>query len=204
MGGVIFFSLRIKYKTATATTAIISKMSQAVISIPIGLFTKIGERKLHKHDDMFLETDFRSVKNFRKRKPGRHNRMRYSCFLIIFASNNSTMEMVITSPVSFTAAAIEEVKRLLVADNPENYSYLRVGVKGGGCSGMTYILGFDKKEDNDEIYSIEGIDVIMNKAHGIYLMGMEVDFSDGLNARGFVFKNPNATSTCGCGTSFAV
>lgn len=114
------------------------------------------------------------------------------------------MEMVMTSPVGFTAAAIEEVKRLLTADNPENYQYLRVGVKGGGCSGMTYVLGFDKKENNDEIYIIEGIEVIMNKAHGIYLMGMEVDFSDGLNARGFVFKNPNATSTCGCGTSFAV
>ncbi|MBI3718447.1 MAG: iron-sulfur cluster assembly accessory protein [Sphingobacteriales bacterium] len=114
------------------------------------------------------------------------------------------MEMIMTAPVSFTVAAIEEVKRLLTADNPEHYEYLRVGVKGGGCSGMTYILGFDKKEDNDEVYNIEGINVIMNKAHGIYLMGMEVDFSDGLNARGFVFKNPNATSTCGCGTSFAV
>lgn len=114
------------------------------------------------------------------------------------------MEMVMTAPVIFTAAAIEEIKRLLVADNPENYSHLRVGVKGGGCSGMTYVLGFDKKEDSDEVYNIEGVEVIMNKAHGIYLMGMEVDFTDGLNARGFVFKNPNATSTCGCGTSFAV
>ena len=114
------------------------------------------------------------------------------------------MEMVMTAPVSFTASAIEEIKRLLVENNPENFQYLRVGVKGGGCSGMTYVLGFDKKEDTDEMYNIEGIEVIMNKAHGIYLMGMEVDFSDGLNARGFVFKNPNASSTCGCGTSFAV
>lgn len=114
------------------------------------------------------------------------------------------MEMVMTTPVSFTASAIEEIKRLLTADNPENYEYLRVGVKGGGCSGMTYVLGFDKKEANDEVYNIEGINVIMNKAHGIYLMGMEVGYSEGLNARGFVFKNPNAASTCGCGTSFAV
>lgn len=114
------------------------------------------------------------------------------------------MEMTTTMPVSFTASAIEEIKRLLKADNPENYQYLRVGVKGGGCSGMTYILGFDKKEDNDETCKIEGINVIMNRAHGIYLMGMEVDFNEGLNARGFVFKNPNAISTCGCGTSFAV
>ena len=114
------------------------------------------------------------------------------------------MEMVMTAPVSFTASAIEEIKRLFSEGNPENYSFLRVGVKGGGCSGMTYVLGFDKKEDNDEVYTIEGVNVIMNKAHGIYHMGMEVDFSDGLNARGFVFKNPNATNTCGCGTSFAV
>jgi iron-sulfur cluster assembly protein len=114
------------------------------------------------------------------------------------------MEMTMTAPVRFTASAVEEIKRLWVADNPEKHEYLRVGVKGGGCSGMTYVLGFDNKEEQDEVYTIEGIAVIMNKAHGIYLMGMEVDFSDGLNARGFVFKNPNATSTCGCGTSFAV
>jgi iron-sulfur cluster assembly protein len=114
------------------------------------------------------------------------------------------METLLAAPVNFTASAIEEVKRLLTEDNPEQYQYLRVGVKGGGCSGMTYVLGFDKREDNDEVYIIEGIEVIMNKAHGIYLMGMQVDFSDGLNARGFVFKNPNASATCGCGTSFAV
>lgn len=110
----------------------------------------------------------------------------------------------VTSPVSFTASAIEELKRLLTEDNPEQFSYLRVGVKGGGCSGMTYVLGFDRREENDEQFNIEGVEIIMNKAHSIYLMGMEIDYSDGLNARGFVFKNPNASSTCGCGTSFAV
>lgn len=114
------------------------------------------------------------------------------------------MEMTITAPVSFTASAIDELKRLLAEDNPEQFSYLRVGVKGGGCSGMTYVLGFDKKEDTDEQFTIKGLELIMNKSHGIYLMGMEIDFSDGLNSRGFVFKNPNASSTCGCGTSFAV
>lgn len=112
--------------------------------------------------------------------------------------------MIVTAPVSFTASAIEELRRLLAEDNPEQFNYLRVGVKGGGCSGMTYVLGFDKREDNDEQFTMEGLEIIMNKAHGIYLMGMEIDYSDGLNARGFVFKNPNASSTCGCGTSFAV
>jgi iron-sulfur cluster assembly protein len=114
------------------------------------------------------------------------------------------METTIIAPVCFTALAIEEIKRLLKEGNKEQTPCLRVGVKGGGCSGMTYVLGFDKQEDNDEVFTIEGIDVLINKSHGIYLMGMEVDFSDGLNARGFVFKNPNASSTCGCGTSFAV
>lgn len=81
---------------------------------------------------------------------------------------------------------------------------LRVGVKGGGCSGMTYILGFDQKLENDEIFETEGLTFIMNKSHGIYLLGMEIDWHGGLNSRGFTFTNPNASKTCGCGTSFAV
>jgi iron-sulfur cluster assembly protein len=81
---------------------------------------------------------------------------------------------------------------------------LRVGVKGGGCSGMTYVLGFDKSTEKDDHFEIEGIPCVMEKSHGIYLMGMEVDWQGGLNSRGFTFKNPNASTTCGCGTSFAV
>lgn len=83
-------------------------------------------------------------------------------------------------------------------------SVLRVGVKGGGCSGMTYILAFDQPSEKDEHFEIEGIPCIMEKSHGIYLMGMQVDWQDGLNSRGFTFNNPNASKTCGCGTSFAV
>jgi len=103
-----------------------------------------------------------------------------------------------------TISAVDEVKRLMSEPGFEQGQFLRVGVKGGGCSGMTYILGFDKQEDDDEIYEIQGVPVLLKKAHGIYLFGMEVDFQSGLNARGFVFNNPNASSTCGCGTSFAV
>lgn len=114
------------------------------------------------------------------------------------------METSIKSPVSFTEGAIIEVKRLMDEPDFEQGQYLRVGVKGGGCSGMTYVLGFDNKEDDDTTYDIEGIPVIMKDAHGIYLHGIEIDFQKGLNARGFVFNNPNASSTCGCGTSFAV
>ncbi len=86
----------------------------------------------------------------------------------------------------------------------ESGASLRLGVKGGGCSGMTYVLEFGKPEATDEQFEIDGVPVIMSPAHGMYLYGMEVDFESGLNARGFVFHNPNATKTCGCGTSFSV
>ena len=76
-------------------------------------------------------------------------------------------------------------------------------MQGGGCAGLSYILGFDKQNANDEIYDVEGVKVYMEKAHGLYLVGMEVDYVDGLNNRGFIFNNPNATSTCGCGSSFS-
>jgi iron-sulfur cluster assembly protein len=69
---------------------------------------------------------------------------------------------------------------------------------------MSYVLGFDRKEADDDEFSIDGIPVVMKQAHGIYLVGISINFEDGLNARGFTFNNPNATSTCGCGTSFAV
>lgn len=114
------------------------------------------------------------------------------------------METIVQSPVSLTAGAVAEIKRLMGEPGFDATQSLRIGVKGGGCSGMSYVLGFDAVETDDETYEIEGIPVLMKKAHGIYLFGMTVDFEDGLNARGFIFKNPNASSTCGCGSSFAV
>ncbi|MES2702133.1 MAG: iron-sulfur cluster assembly accessory protein [Bacteroidota bacterium] len=114
------------------------------------------------------------------------------------------METAVKSPVSLTPSAIGEVKRLMTEPGFDATQYLRIGVKGGGCSGLSYVLGFDAKEEDDEIYDAEGVPVIMKNAHGIYLFGIQVDYQDGLNARGFVFNNPNASSSCGCGTSFAV
>ncbi|HVM88332.1 MAG TPA: iron-sulfur cluster assembly accessory protein [Puia sp.] len=114
------------------------------------------------------------------------------------------METLTISPVGFTANAVSEIKRLMNEEGFDNNKFLRVGVKGGGCSGLSYVLGFDEKEANDELYEFESLQLVMNKAHAIYLMGMEIDWQDGLNARGFTFKNPNASKTCGCGTSFAV
>jgi iron-sulfur cluster assembly accessory protein len=114
------------------------------------------------------------------------------------------METTTTIPVTLTTGAISEIKRLMNAEGFDNTQLLRIGVKGGGCSGMTYILGFDAPTEKDEKFKIEEIPCIMEKSHSIYLMGMEVDWQDGLNSRGFTFTNPNASKTCGCGTSFAV
>lgn len=107
-------------------------------------------------------------------------------------------------PVTLTASAIQEINRLMNEADFDKKQSLRIGVKGGGCSGMTYVLGFDIPTEKDEHFEIEGLPVIMEKSHGIYLMGMEVDWQGGLNSRGFTFNNPNASKTCGCGTSFAV
>ncbi len=114
------------------------------------------------------------------------------------------MEAVISTPVIFTPSAVQEIKRLMQEDGFDTQNLLRVGVKGGGCSGMTYVLGFDVPTEKDLHFELESIPCIMEKSHGIYLMGMEVDWQGGLNSRGFTFKNPNASNTCGCGTSFAV
>ena len=114
------------------------------------------------------------------------------------------MDTAIKLPVIFTENAVKEIIRLQSEDSFDSSKLLRVGVKGGGCSGMTYVLEFDERKSNDETYNNGMFDFIMDKSHGLYLYGMEVNWEGGLNARGFTFKNPNASSTCGCGTSFAV
>lgn len=114
------------------------------------------------------------------------------------------METISKAPVSFTASAIAEIKRLMNEPGFNAAQQLRVGVKGGGCSGMTYVLNFDDKTEKDEIFEIDSIPCIIDRSHNLYLAGMEIDWQGGLNSRGFTFNNPNASSTCGCGTSFAV
>lgn len=116
----------------------------------------------------------------------------------------STATLNATAPVSFTDGARAEIKKLIEQQEIGEGFALRVGVEGGGCAGMNYVLGFDQKKEGDQEYEIDGITVLMNKAHGLYLVGMLIDFQNGLNARGFTFNNPNASSTCGCGTSFSV
>ncbi|MEK6553351.1 MAG: iron-sulfur cluster insertion protein ErpA [Bacteroidota bacterium] len=109
------------------------------------------------------------------------------------------------SEIDITEKAIKQVKQIKEENSiPSDYA-LRIGVKGGGCSGMTYQLGFDGDvKDGDTIIEKEGIKLIVDGKSFFYLSGMILDFSDGLNGRGFVFNNPNATKTCGCGESFGV
>jgi len=112
-------------------------------------------------------------------------------------------ETIASSPIKLTAGAIYQLKRIRQEQGvPANYS-LRVGVKGGGCSGFSYLLGFDEEKERDTVYDFDGIRILMDKAHALYLLGMEIDWLEGLNNRGFIFNNPNAKETCGCGTSFS-
>ena len=98
-------------------------------------------------------------------------------------------------------------KRLLtLLKNEEgNKTYVRVGVESGGCSGLSYKLSFDDiKNEDDDLIENNGIKLIINKKSVLYLVGTSLEFSDGLNGKGFVFNNPNANRTCGCGESFSL
>ncbi len=105
--------------------------------------------------------------------------------------------------IFMTRRAAEEIRKIKAENNiPETHA-LRIGVKGGGCSGLSYVLGFDEKSrDADVIFSLEGLTVHVDPKSLMYLAGTTLDFSGDLNGRGFVFNNPNARKTCGCGQSF--
>jgi len=107
--------------------------------------------------------------------------------------------------ILMTQKALKEVRNIQETNKiPGDYG-LRVGVKGGGCSGMSYTLGFDaQSRDNDLVLDADGVRVFIDTKSMFYLMGITLDFSDGLMGKGFTFTNPNATKTCGCGSSFGV
>ena len=108
--------------------------------------------------------------------------------------------------LQLTEKAAREVKRIISEQKISGATMLRVGVKGGGCSGFEYALGFETaaNELDDIVSDWHGVRVAVDQKSALYLDGMEIDFYDGLDKRGFVFNNPNAKKTCGCGTSFTV
>lgn len=105
--------------------------------------------------------------------------------------------------IAISDKAVKEIRRIRESDGNQD-SNLRVQVVGGGCSGMSYKLGFDRElSDKDKVFEKDGIKVVVDPKSYLFLAGTELDFTDGLNGTGFVFKNPNAKRTCGCGSSFS-
>lgn len=105
--------------------------------------------------------------------------------------------------ISISEDAIREVKRIL-AENPEPETGLRLGVKGGGCSGLSYIIDFGKAKEKDHIDHSFGFPVFIDPKSSLYLKDTMLDFQGGFMGRGFKFVNPNASNTCGCGESFSI
>ena len=106
--------------------------------------------------------------------------------------------------ITVTDSAKKQALKLMEEDGQEGL-FIRVGVEGGGCSGLMYQLNFDNKEsEDDKTFENNGVKIVVNKKSYLYLVGTTLDFSGGLNGKGFVFKNPNADRTCGCGESFSI
>lgn len=104
--------------------------------------------------------------------------------------------------ITATDAAIAELKRLLAQEAEADG--IRLGVKGGGCSGLSYLLEFSQSREGDNVMEQDGVRFYLDRKSAIYLKGIVLDFKEGLSGKGFVFQNPNASSTCGCGESFSV
>lgn len=106
--------------------------------------------------------------------------------------------------IQVTESAKKQALRLMEDEGKDGY-FIRVGVEGGGCSGLMYQLTFDNEDrEGDKAFEDNGIKVVVDKKSFLYLIGTTLDFSGGLNGKGFVFQNPNADRTCGCGESFSV
>lgn len=111
----------------------------------------------------------------------------------------SALELVVV-----TERAVEEIRSIFEREQPDPGTGLRLGVVGGGCSGLSYEMEFSETRTNDNILDFEDFELLLDPKSAIYLKDITLDFEDGLKGKGFVFKNPNATNTCGCGESFSV
>jgi len=124
-------------------------------------------------------------------------------------AEQSTLEVKPTTkpaPIVITEKAAAEVKRIVSEQDSKEKLYLRVRVVGGGCSGFQHKLDLDPAVNDklDEVYQLNGVDIVVDKRSALYLSGVTVDFHDDLNKRGFSVSNPQAKTTCGCGSSFSM
>lgn len=115
------------------------------------------------------------------------------------------METAVNAEIRVTEKAAKQIKKLKEENELDETQKLRIAVQGGGCSGMSYKLDFDNEQKaGDTTFNQYDVDIVVDGKSLFYLSGTELDFTDGLNGRGFIFNNPNATKTCGCGESFGV
>ena len=105
--------------------------------------------------------------------------------------------------VTVTERAVEEIRSIFDREQPNTGVGLRLGVVGGGCSGLSYEMEFSERGTNDSVLDFGGFEVLLDPKSAIYLKDVTLDFEDGLKGKGFVFRNPNASNTCGCGESFS-
>ena len=107
--------------------------------------------------------------------------------------------------IKVAESAKQQVAHLLQSENHPEGAFVRVGVEGGGCSGLMYQLTFDSEmKEGDQVFEDNGVKVVVDRKSFLYLVGTELEYTGGLNGKGFVFNNPNASRTCGCGESFSI
>lgn len=107
--------------------------------------------------------------------------------------------------ITVSESAKAKILSVISEEGAATNSFIRVGVESGGCSGLNYKLNFDTElKPEDQIFEDKGVKIVVDKRSFLYLIGTELDYSGGLNGKGFTFNNPNASRTCGCGESFAV
>lgn len=106
--------------------------------------------------------------------------------------------------ITLTDKALDQIRTIIKDENPDGTKGLRLSVIGGGCSGLSYKIEFSERKEKDNILTYDEVKVLVDPKSLIYLKGIVLDFKDGLNGKGFVFENPNAKNTCGCGESFSL
>lgn len=109
----------------------------------------------------------------------------------------------VLAPIKISPSALKALETFSSESGDAEKRYLRIGVKNGGCAGFSYIMEFDAMNENDIIYQIGNLELVTDKDHLPHLQGLTIDYEVGLNNRGFIYNNPNASTTCGCGTSFS-